>query len=110
MMVLDTGAGMDADEIRHYRDAHHKRAESSGYGLGLAVCFELAVKHGLDLEVTSEKGRGTAFALAMPMVRHVHTYSASSLFCSNLLPVSSRPWRSSRQVQEPGVPSMVSRL
>ncbi len=67
LMVLDTGAGMDAGEIRRFREAYQKGDASSGHGLGLAVCFQLAGEHGLDLDVVSVKGKGTAFSLAMPL-------------------------------------------
>ena len=67
LMVLDTGPGMDENEIRRFREAYEKGTESSGHGLGLAVCFQLAAEHQLDLAVISKKGSGTAFALTIPL-------------------------------------------
>lgn len=66
--VLDTGSGLTSNEIVQFRQAYVKGETSDGHGLGLSVCYELAEKNGLLLDVHSWKGKGTAFALTLPQV------------------------------------------
>ncbi|QDC10664.1 hypothetical protein FHY55_16120 [Oceanicola sp. D3] len=63
LVVADTGQGMSAAEVAQFSEAYAKGAASTGHGLGLSVCFELARANGLRLEVRSEPGRGTCFTL-----------------------------------------------
>lgn len=63
--VCDTGPGMSGAEIARFRGAYAKGGTSTGHGLGLSVCFELAQANGMDLNVTSVPGRGTVFALSL---------------------------------------------
>lgn len=64
--VLDTGAGMTAEELESFQQAWSQGEASSGHGLGLSICYELAAQHGLDLTVTSTPGMGTVFSLRIP--------------------------------------------
>ena len=64
--VLDTGTGMTAEELESFQQAWSQGETSSGHGLGLSICYELAAQHGLDLTVTSTPGMGTAFSLRIP--------------------------------------------
>lgn len=62
--VTDNGRGMSAETLAHigqpfYRaDKARSRAEG-GAGLGLALCFGIARRHGAALKFESEPGRGT---------------------------------------------------
>ncbi len=67
LQVHDTGAGMSADALANLLQPYRKGEQSTGEGLGLAICVELAEKHGLDLEAASEPGRGTCFSLTIPV-------------------------------------------
>lgn len=64
--VLDTGTGMTAEELESFQQAWSQGETSSGHGLGLSICYELAAQHGLDLTVTSTPGMGTVFSLRIP--------------------------------------------
>ena len=64
--VSDTGIGMNAEQIsKLFRlDSAHSRkgtAGEQGSGLGLIVCRELIEKHGSELYVESEEGKGSKF-------------------------------------------------
>ena len=64
--VSDTGIGMSAEQIsKLFRlDSAHSRkgtAGEQGSGLGLIVCRELVEKHGSELHVESEEGKGSKF-------------------------------------------------
>lgn len=67
--VCDTGRGMSATEIRTYRTAYQKGDSSTGHGLGLSVCFELAAANDIDLTVTSTPNRGSVFRLSLALHR-----------------------------------------
>ena len=64
--VSDTGIGMNEEQIRNlFRfDSRHSRpgtANEQGSGLGLIVCRELLEKHGSELHIESEEGKGSRF-------------------------------------------------
>ena len=64
--VCDTGTGMTKEQISDlFRlDSTHSRkgtAGEQGTGLGLIVCKELLEKHGSELHVESEVGKGSRF-------------------------------------------------
>lgn len=67
--VLDTGAGMTAEELDSFRQAWSQGETSSGHGLGLSICYALAAQHGLKLSVSSTPGKGTVFSLRIPADR-----------------------------------------
>jgi signal transduction histidine kinase len=69
LCVLDTGPGMDEDEVRIFAEAYNKGEKSEGHGLGLSVCYELSSENGMTLTCNSRKGRGTVFCLEMPVAR-----------------------------------------
>ncbi len=66
--VTDNGKGMSAEELEHitepfYRtDKSRSRAEG-GAGLGLALCKQIAERHGAQMHFESELGAGTKIVL-----------------------------------------------
>src|SRR5207253_1100173 len=69
--VADTGPGISAEDLPHVFERSYLWGKSQkvlpvGTGLGLAIVRELAVALGGRIEVASEPGRGTAFALHLP--------------------------------------------
>ena len=66
LQVLDTGAGMTPQDLDRFRQAWSSGDSSTGHGLGLAICHEMAAQHGLTLSVTSTPGQGTVFSLRIP--------------------------------------------
>ncbi len=69
--VADAGPGIPAEHLPHlverfYRVDRSRSSGSGGSGLGLAVVDAVARAHGGSVEVTSEAGRGTTFALVLP--------------------------------------------
>ena len=69
--VIDTGVGIDADEMPHiferfYRGAQASEARGSGSGLGLAIVRSIVDMHGGTIEVESSVGNGSRFSVILP--------------------------------------------
>jgi len=70
--VRDSGIGIPAEDLprlfeRFYRVDKARSRELGGTGLGLAIVKHLARAHGGDVGVTSELGRGSRFAITIPI-------------------------------------------
>jgi signal transduction histidine kinase/CHASE2 domain-containing sensor protein len=70
--VADQGWGIPADELpkifeKFYRRDNKETREQSGFGLGLAFTKEVAARHGGDVVVESEVGKGSVFTLSIPI-------------------------------------------
>lgn len=69
--VADSGIGISADHLPYIYDEFYQVGVASntsreGYGLGLSIVHRLVRLLGLKLDVQSEVGRGSTFALEMP--------------------------------------------
>ncbi len=69
--VQDSGIGIDAQHLprlteRFYRVDRSRSRETGGTGLGLAIVNRIALRHQARLEVLSEEGHGSTFALVFP--------------------------------------------
>jgi signal transduction histidine kinase len=66
--VVDTGCGIDADELPHVFDRFRRgrSAPWAGSGLGLAIARGIAEAHGGTLSARSRVGEGSRFELALP--------------------------------------------
>jgi PAS domain S-box-containing protein len=69
--VLDTGVGIPADQVTHifeefYQVGVSPNTSREGYGLGLSIVSRLVRLLDLKLDVRSEPGKGSAFALELP--------------------------------------------
>ena len=74
LRVSDTGIGIPSKDIprifeRFYRVDRARSRETGGTGLGLAIVKHVVENHGGTIEVDSELGRGTAFAIRFPAAR-----------------------------------------
>ena len=76
--VRDTGLGISAGDLPHiferfYRAdrARSRTAERSGFGLGLAISKWIAEAHGGTISVRSRLGRGSTFAVTLPLMEQV---------------------------------------
>jgi signal transduction histidine kinase len=71
--VADQGYGIPVDEHakifeKFYRRGNKETRDQSGFGLGLAFVREVATRHGGDVMVQSEVGKGSIFTLWIPNV------------------------------------------
>jgi two-component system, OmpR family, phosphate regulon sensor histidine kinase PhoR len=72
--VEDTGPGIEAQHIprlteRFYRVDNSRSRESGGTGLGLAIVKHVLQRHQARLEIHSEPGKGSRFAVHFPKQR-----------------------------------------
>ncbi|HET6846673.1 MAG TPA: ATP-binding protein, partial [Anaerolineales bacterium] len=66
--VADNGIGMEPSEIGRIFDPFYTtRAESGGTGLGLSVTYGIVTDHGGTIEVQSQRGSGSTFAVWLPV-------------------------------------------
>jgi len=64
--VSDTGPGMDEETLQHCMDPFYTTKAETGTGLGLSVTQGIARRHGGEVEVESELGKGTTFRILLP--------------------------------------------
>jgi two-component system sensor histidine kinase AtoS len=72
LAITDTGVGMDADTQEKIFEPFFT-TRSKGTGLGLTVCREIVDLHKGKIEIQSASGKGTSFAIALPMKQPLAT-------------------------------------
>jgi signal transduction histidine kinase len=81
--VKDNGIGIDKEEQQHIFEKFHRSADPTvraepGTGIGLTTAREIARRHGGDIEVMSEKDKGSTFVVRLPQKRVVPTVGSGS--------------------------------
>ena len=64
--VRDTGCGIPAEHLGRVFDTFFT-TKQKGTGLGLAVSYGIVKRHGGDIEVRSEVGKGSTFTVRIPI-------------------------------------------
>jgi signal transduction histidine kinase/CheY-like chemotaxis protein len=67
--VVDTGVGMYPEVRSKIFDPFFTTKGKAGLGLGLAVSFGIIRRHGGNVEVESQYGKGTEFRITLPVAR-----------------------------------------
>src|SRR5262249_62363339 len=72
--VIDTGPGIAREHLgrlteRFYRVDGSRSRETGGTGLGLAIVKHVVQRHGGELDIQSEPGKGSCFRLVFPAAR-----------------------------------------
>ncbi|CUH77421.1 sensor histidine kinase [Tropicibacter naphthalenivorans] len=70
--ICDTGPGIEQHHLprlteRFYRVDNHRSREKGGTGLGLAIVKHIISRHRGRLQITSQLGKGTCFAMVLPV-------------------------------------------
>jgi len=63
--IADTGPGIEKEDLARIFEPFFTTKEK-GTGLGLSVVYGILQRHGGQVEVQSERGRGTTFTLRLP--------------------------------------------
>jgi len=74
LSVSDTGPGIAAEHLprlseRFYRVDRSRSRETGGTGLGLAIAKHAIHRHGGELRIHSQPGKGSTFMLSLPVSR-----------------------------------------
>jgi two-component system, OmpR family, phosphate regulon sensor histidine kinase PhoR len=83
LLVRDSGMGIAREHLprlteRFYRVDGSRSRETGGTGLGLSIVKHAVQRHGGDIEVQSEPGKGSVFKLSFPAVRVRHAVTTPS--------------------------------
>ncbi len=71
--IRDTGHGIDRDTLERIFDPFFTtKAVGEGTGLGLSISYGIVKKHGGEIRVSSEVGKGTEFTIVLPVNRVDH--------------------------------------
>jgi signal transduction histidine kinase len=69
--VTDTGPGIPAEKLAHLFERYYRTDaagyQNSGLGLGLFISAEIIRKHGGEIGVESEVGKGSTFWFTLPL-------------------------------------------
>ena len=64
--ISDTGDGMSEETKRNIFDPFYTTKMAVGTGLGMSLSYGIITRHGGNIEVESEEGKGTKFTLQFP--------------------------------------------
>ena len=73
VICRDTGPGIPAEDLPHIFERFYRaeksrtRRETTGFGLGLSIANWILERHGGRIEVNSQEGKGTTFAIWLPL-------------------------------------------
>jgi two-component system, OmpR family, sensor kinase len=73
IICRDTGPGIPVEDLPHIFERFYRaeksrtRRETTGFGLGLSIANWIVERHGGRIEVNSQEGKGTAFAIWLPL-------------------------------------------
>jgi len=74
LVVADTGVGIAREHLprlteRFYRVDASRARDTGGTGLGLSIVKHVAQRHGGEIDIASEAGKGSTFRLVLPALR-----------------------------------------
>lgn len=73
VIVRDTGPGIPPEDLPHIFDRFYRaeksrtRSKTTGFGLGLSIANWIVEHHGGQIKVESKEGKGTTFAIWLPL-------------------------------------------
>ena len=67
--LTDTGTGMSEQVAGRCFDPFFTTKETEGTGLGLSMCHGIVQRHGGQIKIDTEPGRGTTFHILLPLAK-----------------------------------------
>ncbi|HJR81898.1 MAG TPA: ATP-binding protein [Anaerolineales bacterium] len=73
IICRDTGPGIPTEDLPHIFERFYRaeksrtRGKATGFGLGLSIANWIVERHGGRIEVESKEGKGTTFAIWLPL-------------------------------------------
>ncbi len=67
LTISDTGIGMGKEVQRNVFDPFFTTKIGVGTGLGMSTAYGIVVRHGGEIEVESEEGKGSRFTIRLPL-------------------------------------------
>jgi signal transduction histidine kinase len=69
--ICDTGIGIPAEDVPNvfeefFRAGNAKKREKDGTGLGLSIVKQIVDRHGGEISVQSQEGKGSTFSVVLP--------------------------------------------
>lgn len=69
--IIDNGIGISPGDIPHiFEPFFSTKQNASGIGLGLAIVHGIIQSHQGEIQVKSEPGKGSTFAITLPLIRN----------------------------------------
>ena len=74
IICRDTGPGIPSEDLPHIFERFYRaeksrtRGKTTGFGLGLSIANWIVERHGGRIEVESKEGKGTSFAIWLPLL------------------------------------------
>ena len=95
--IADTGMGISPEEQerlfeRFYRTAQAQTDAVPGVGLGLSIAKAIVEAHGGTISCESVEGRGTTFAIELPLAAQPAAVVAASTNRTTILPRMTGAW------------------
>jgi nitrogen-specific signal transduction histidine kinase len=86
--VEDEGIGMPEDVRQHCLEPFYSTKGKQGTGLGLAMVYGIARRHGAEMDIESTVGEGTTFRFRLPAAPKKRTGAAAAGDGASLPPLS----------------------
>jgi two-component system NtrC family sensor kinase len=65
--IIDTGGGIEPETLDHvFEPFYTTKEESGGLGLGLSVVYGIVRRHGGQVSISSDAGKGTTVSIMLP--------------------------------------------
>lgn len=68
LSIIDSGQGMSESDLSHALEPFHT-TRASGTGLGLAIVKSIVESHSGEIQLASEKGKGTTVTVKLPLLK-----------------------------------------
>jgi two-component system cell cycle sensor histidine kinase/response regulator CckA len=83
LSVADSGSGIPKSIIDLIFDPYYS-TKGGGTGLGLSICHTIVIRHGGNISVSSEEGKGSVFSILIPAMEGPHEEASMTPMAENV--------------------------